>query len=52
MKTSILPVGKNKTYTLQITGVTAEGAGIGRVAGFTVFVPGALAEETVEVLII
>lgn len=52
MKTSILPVEKNKTYTLQIIGVTAEGAGIGRVAGFTVFVPGALAEETVEVLII
>lgn len=52
MMTANIPVRKNQIYTVTITGITSEGAGIGRVDGFSVFVPGALLHETVEVLII
>lgn len=52
MRTDTIPVTKNKSYIIEITGITSEGAGIGRVDGFSVFVPGALYGETVEALII
>ena len=45
-------IEKNKTYTMEITGVGEKGEGIGRVDGFAVFVPYALVGEVVEVLIV
>ncbi|MBQ6145687.1 MAG: TRAM domain-containing protein, partial [Clostridia bacterium] len=43
---------KNEELELTIDGVTLEGAGIGRVDGFALFVPGALARERVRVHVI
>jgi 23S rRNA (uracil1939-C5)-methyltransferase len=43
----VIPIEKNQEYTIEITGLTNEGMGVGRVEGFTVFVEGALPEETV-----
>ena len=45
-------VEKNKNYVIDITGMTHEGQGVGRVDGFTVFVDGALESEQVEVRIV
>lgn len=45
-------VEKNKNYILNITGMTHEGQGVGRIEGFTVFVDDALEGEQVEVSII
>ena len=45
-------LNKNQKYTIEITGLTHEGQGVGNIDGFVVFVDGALPEETVEVLII
>ena len=45
-------VEKNKNYIIDITGMTHEGQGVGRVDGFTVFVDGALEGEQVEVKIV
>lgn len=42
-----LPVNKNDTVTLDITGLTHEGEGVGRYDGFTLFVQGALPGERV-----
>lgn len=47
-----LPVEKNEELELTIGSVTLEGAGVGRVDGFAVFVPGALPGERVRVHII
>ena len=49
---STLPVQKNEELELTIGGVTLEGAGVGRVEGFALFVPGALAGERVRVHVI
>ena len=43
------PVRKNEVYTMDITGMTHEGQGVGRIDNFTVFVDGALEREKVEV---
>ncbi|ERT57118.1 23S rRNA (uracil(1939)-C(5))-methyltransferase RlmD [Megasphaera vaginalis (ex Srinivasan et al. 2021)] len=43
-----VPVQKGHTYTIEITRLGSSGEGIGRVDGFTAFVPFALPEETVE----
>lgn len=45
-------IKKNEIYTIDITGMTHEAQGVGRVDGFTVFVDGALEGERVEVKII
>lgn len=45
-------VEKNKNYVIDITGMTHEAQGVGRVNGFTVFVDDALEGEKVEVKII
>ena len=45
-------VQKNAQWELTIDSVTLEGAGVGRVDGFAVFVPGALAGDRVRVHII
>ena len=47
-----LPVEKNEELELIVDSVTLEGSGVGRVDGFAVFVPGALAGERVRVHII
>ncbi|NCC16767.1 MAG: 23S rRNA (uracil(1939)-C(5))-methyltransferase RlmD [Clostridia bacterium] len=47
-----LPVEKNKTYEMTVDALGSNGEGIGRIDGFTIFVEGALPEETVKVLII
>jgi 23S rRNA (uracil1939-C5)-methyltransferase len=47
-----IPVEKNREYTMKITGLTSEGMGVGRIEGFTIFVEGALPQETVNVRII
>ena len=46
------PVEKNEELELTIDSVTLEGAGVGRVDGFALFVPGALAGERVRVHVI
>lgn len=43
---------KNKNYTLEITGTTHEGQGVGRIEGLAVFIDGALEGEQVEARII
>jgi 23S rRNA (uracil1939-C5)-methyltransferase len=48
----LIPIEKNREYTIEITGLTNEGMGVGRVEGFTVFVEGALPEETVTAKIV
>ena len=42
---------KNKTYRAEITGLTAEGAGVARIDGQVVFVPGVIPGETCEIKI-
>ena len=46
------PVQKNEELELTIDSVTLEGSGVGRVGGFALFVPGALAGERVRVHVI
>jgi len=46
------PLAKNDDITLEITGMSSEGAGVGRHEGFAVFVPYALPGEKVDVHII
>lgn len=47
-----IPVKKNQIYTVDITGLTHEGIGVGRIEGFVVFVGDALPGETAETRII
>lgn len=45
-------VEKNKLYTIEITGISSDGNGIGTVDGFTVFVPVTAPGDVAEVLIV
>jgi 23S rRNA (uracil1939-C5)-methyltransferase len=45
------PVKRGGNYRLSITGLGHSGEGVGRIQDFTIFVPGALPGETVEVRI-
>ncbi|MGE5677418.1 MAG: 23S rRNA (uracil(1939)-C(5))-methyltransferase RlmD, partial [Pseudomonadota bacterium] len=47
-----VPVEKNRDYTVDISGLTSEGAGVAKVEGFTVFVEGALPGEQAEIKIV
>ncbi|MDO4572634.1 MAG: 23S rRNA (uracil(1939)-C(5))-methyltransferase RlmD, partial [Clostridia bacterium] len=47
-----IPVRKNDDISLQIDAISAEGQGVGRINGFAVFVPGALAGEAVRAHVI
>ncbi|HJV47420.1 MAG TPA: 23S rRNA (uracil(1939)-C(5))-methyltransferase RlmD [Bacillota bacterium] len=47
-KEIVIPVEKNQEIELHIDGLTHEGDGVGRYAGFTLFVPGALPGERVK----
>lgn len=42
----------NEKYSVQITGMTAEGEGVARIAGEAVFVPGAIPGETCRIRIV
>ena len=42
---------KNETYNVEITGLTAEGAGVARIDGQVVFVPGVIPGETCRIRI-
>lgn len=43
---------KNKEYEIKIEAVTNEGNGVGHIDGFTVFVPGSVREDVLNVLIV
>lgn len=47
-----IPVNKGEHIELKITGLGSSGEGVGKYQGFTVFVKGALPEETVKVKIV
>ena len=47
-----IPVRKNQSVTLEITGQTAEGNGVGRYEGFAVFVPQTAVGDTVQAKIV
>ena len=42
----------NKIYTMEITGMSSDGEGVGRIENEVVFVPGAIAGETCRVKIV
>ena len=44
----LAPVQKGQTIELQITGLGSSGEGVGKYEGFTIFVPGALPEESIQ----
>lgn len=48
----MIPVEKNKIYTLKITDVSSDGNGIGHIDGFTVFVPQSVHEDVIECLVV
>ncbi|MHB8066065.1 MAG: TRAM domain-containing protein, partial [Ruminiclostridium sp.] len=50
-QTSPKILSKNKTYKVEITGLTHEGQGVGKIDGFVVFVDNALIGEIVDVQI-
>ena len=43
-----IPVQKNMDYSIEITGQGAIGEGVGKVNGFTVFVPGGIKGEIIN----
>ncbi len=47
-----IPVEKNKEYVINIDTITNEGNGVGRIEGFTVFVPQTAPGDEVRVLIV
>ena len=48
----MIPVEKNKEYTVRIETVSSEGDGVGRIDGFTVFVPYAAPGDLARILIV
>lgn len=47
-----LPVAKNGEYVAEIVGIGHEGEGVGRIDGYTLFIPGALPGERVRTRVI
>ncbi len=45
-------VEKNKHYTIEITGVSSDGNGVGSIDGFTVFVPMSVTGDVVEIVVV
>lgn len=45
-------VEKNKHYNIEITDVTSDGNGVGKIDGFTVFVPLTVTGDTAEIVVI
>lgn len=52
MSQNNLPVRKNDTVEIDITGINHEGSGVGRVNGYTLFVPGVLPGERARVKVV
>lgn len=48
----MIPVEKNKEYTIKIESVTNEGMGVGHIDGFAVFVPNSVREDELKILIV
>lgn len=48
----MIDIRKNSNYIIDITGMTHDGQGVGRIEGFTVFADGALEGEQVEIKVI
>ena len=48
----LIPVKKNEVYKIEISGMTHEGQGVGRIDNFTIFVDGPIKGEEVEIKII
>lgn len=48
----MVDIRKNENYTVEVSGMTHEGQGVGKINGFTVFIDGALRGETVSIRII
>ena len=48
----MIPVKKNEVYKIEISGMTHEGQGVGRIDNFTIFVDGPIKGEEVEIKII
>ncbi|WP_196605428.1 23S rRNA (uracil(1939)-C(5))-methyltransferase RlmD [Pectinatus haikarae] len=46
-----VPIKKDAKYTINITGLGSNGEGVGRIDGFTVFVPYSLAGEQAEIVV-
>lgn len=48
----MVPVEKNRLYTIEITDLASDGNGIGRVEGFAVFIPATAPGDVVKTLIV
>lgn len=48
----MIPVEKNKEYTVKIESVTNEGMGVGHIDGFTVFISNSVREDELKILIV
>ena len=47
-----IPIQKNEDYKIEICGMGHNGEGVGKIDGFTVFVPGAITGEIIDVKIV
>ncbi len=48
----VMPLQKNETYSLKIDDLTHDGAGVAKIGGFPIFIPGALIGEEIRCRII
>ena len=48
----VMPLQKNETYSLKIDDLTHDGAGVAKMGGFPIFIPGALIGEEIRCRII
>lgn len=48
----MIPVQKNHEYTINITSVADDGNGVGKIDGYTVFVPGTVSGDIAQILIV
>ena len=49
---NMIPVEKNKEYTIEITNVSDDGNGVGKIDGYTVFIPATVTGDIVKALIV
>lgn len=48
----IIPVKKNREYTIKIDALSSEGSGVGRIDGYTIFVPQTVPGDEVRILVL
>lgn len=48
----IIPVEKNREYTIKIDALSSEGSGVGRIDGYTIFVPQTVPGDEVRILVL